>query len=196
MTPTTPAEKPVLSGGLAKIIIIALGFISPLIERIKNEYARDQLLRFVTPLQETLRALSDADPSDGKQIQAILFEFFTTTGFSADTKVQLLTLVNTSAEIKDQRVKEILSFFITWTFDMLPLILDEDKDTDKQILAFLEAKLRSEDGVRFLEVVLSFMLKDPEMSKLIAAIIAEVLKGVIDNPGLATLVTELLNKKV
>lgn len=195
MTPTT-SEKPVLSGGLAKIIIIALGFISPLIERIKNEYARDQLLRFVTPLQETLRALSDADPSDGKQIQAILFKFFTTTGFSADTKVQLLALVNASAEIKDQRVKEILSFFITWTFDMLPLILDEDKDTDKQILAFLEAKLRSEDGVRFLEVVLSFMLKDPEMSKLIAAIIAEVLKGVIDNPGLATLVTELLNKKV
>lgn len=195
MTPTPTADKPVLSGGLAKIVIIALGFISPLIERIKNEYARTQLLRFVEPLQETLRALSDADTNDGKQIQAILFKFFTTTGFSADTKQQLLTLVNASEEIKDPRVKEILGYFITWTFDMLPLLIDEDKDTDKQVLAFLEGKLRSEEGVRFLEVVLSFMLKDPEMSKLIAAIIAEVLRGVIDSPALAGLITELLTKK-
>lgn len=184
MSTTDNTEKPAISPGLAKIISIALGFTSPLIAKIKNDYARVQLDRFVTPLKQVILALSDADHNDGAQIQAILHNFFTNTGFSTDTKVQILQILNDPEKIKDQRLAKVLVFLVSFVFDIIPMLIDEQVPNDAQILAYAEDKLRSDEGVAFIQSLLEFVIKDEEIAALIASIVAEIIKGAIDNPKL------------
>lgn len=193
MTPNVEPVKPAISPSLARILSIALALTAPLVARIKNEYAKRQLTNFLSPLQDAVKALSDADPNDGKQLTAILHRFYVVTGFGQETKAELLKILS-SVPMKDERARKILIIMIGWVFDLLPVLIDEQQPNKDQVVEFLENQLRSEKGVEFVEVLISFILKDEQTAAWIAAIIVEILRGAIDSPELGKLFETLVNK--
>lgn len=172
------ADKPAINPGLAQVIVTVISLASPLINRIKNEYAKEQLLNFTTPLKEAILALSDANPDDPAQIKNILLRFFQASSFTAETKNELLTIIN--REVEDEDVRILISFIISWAFDMIPILLDEVKPNTAQIKEYFLSELEGPDGAAFIKALLGLLIKDHEVVDWVSKLIHELATGALN----------------
>ena len=172
------AEKPAINPGLAQVIVTVISLASPLINRIKNEYAKEQLLNFTTPLKEAILALSDANPDDPAQIKNILLRFFQASSFTSETKNELLAIIN--REVEDEDVRVLVGFIISWAFDMIPILLDEVKPNTGQIKEYFLAKLQGPDGGAFIKALLGLLIKDSEVVEWVSKLIHELATGALN----------------
>lgn len=148
---------------------IALRTFGLFINRITHEPSRLSVQGAQQWMLGLVTALSDADPDDSKQIQAITNRFFTDSPFAKGSRAIIDTNI---AKLQNENVRTIFSALTNQAYMTADLLTDENEDNSEQLLEMAKQFGRSEDGLKTMIALFAFIL-DQEAAEFIAELIRE-----------------------
>jgi hypothetical protein len=178
--------------GLAKLILSLLAQLGTLlVNRIKDAEVKLTAQGVVQAAAKTIDALSDANPDDKAQLQAIFNTLLKEGPFKQGSQAELMAKVNA---IDDVNVRLFISQIIHQSFPVGDLLTDTDSENTEQMRSYFRDLLRSENGMIFFRSAFGIILpKDyaDTASLLIIQLLISVLEEEGESPMLAGKLVEL-----
>ena len=177
------AKTKKIGGFWASILTIALNGMKIFIDRINHDPSRKILEGMRLAFVKLVGALSDADPDDDKQVQAIINETLTQGEFYQGSRSTIVANLN---KIQNVQVQTLLLNLVDPAYDIAGLLTDEEKDNEQQIKELLTSLAVSDKGLETIVALLSLVF-DEEAAAFIGAVIASYLERLFeDDPEQAT----------
>jgi hypothetical protein len=169
------AYKPPVSG-MAGLILKLLANISGIfVNKITHSPSKIMVQGFVTAFQNLITALSDANPNDSEQIQAVIHKFLTEGSFYDGSRQTILANIN---KIENEDVRIILTVAMGIVYRMGDVLTDEHDNNQQQLKEMLSVFLKGEDGVLLVTSLLTLMMPK-ETAAIISLLIIEAIRGVL-----------------
>lgn len=159
---------------------IALRGLKVFIARINHEPSRKILEGMRKAFERMVDALSDSNPDDDKQIQAIVHDTLTTGDFYQGSRS---TIVANIGRINNPNIQTVLLNLVDPVYEIGSLMTDEDKDNEAQVKELLTRIAVDEKGLESIVALLGLVFDD-EAAAFIGAVIASYLERLVnDNPA-------------
>lgn len=131
-----------ISDLFAAIAKLGLNFTEDQIKKkIDNDLAERGALLFLQPTRDIVLALNDNDPANADQVKGIILDWV-----NAPLSEYLEDLADAGiAKVNDEKAKVLLNFAAGVITDVLRLITDDEAENDKQIKAYFEKLVQSEE---------------------------------------------------
>lgn len=165
--------KAPLSKTLATVFSLAFSILMAFTRKITHIPTRRIINGIFGKAQEAAKALSDANPNDDEQMQAIANSLITSGDFYEGTRATLLANID---KIKPSPIKDVLLLGTDRVYVYADILTDEVKDNGEQAKQALAAWLKTEEGVKFFTALLDVAL-DETTANIIAAIIIEAIQA-------------------
>ena len=142
--------------GIAKIILSLLVQLTKMFtNRIKDTELRTMATAVLGSAEATIKALSDANPSDREQLRNILNSLMNKTEFQASAQEEIMSHIS---KLSNEQVKTALSILNSQAFPVANLLTDDDTDNSEQLREYLVELLQSPDGIALFNALLSIVL--------------------------------------
>ena len=131
-----------ISDLFAAIAKLGLNFAENQIEKkISDDLAQRGALLFLQPTRDIVLALNDNDAANAEQVKGIILDWV-----NAPLSEYLEDLADAGiAKVNDEKAKALLNFAAGVITDVLRLITDDEKENDKQIKAYFNKLVASEE---------------------------------------------------
>lgn len=146
------------------------------IEDITDEYVKATLQDVKDSAKSIVTVLGDTNPNDKEQINQVIREFLVEKGFLDRSKGELLNKV---AQIKDERLRILLTSLLPVAFDIIKLLFDDNPNDEQQIIDRLKQALSGGAGLDVIEQILLIIIKDPNLARTIATLIISLIGGIL-----------------
>ena len=158
------------------VLGIGLRGLKVFIDRISHEPSRKILEGMRLAFARLVDALSDADPDDSKQVQAIIHDTLTTGQFYEGSRK---TVELNLAKIQNDNIRTMLMNLVDPAYRVSGLLTDENADNEAQIKQLLTDLAVDEKGLETIVALLSLVF-DKEAAAFIGAVIASYLERLFD----------------
>lgn len=165
----------------ASIIKLVFSILLAFTRKITHIPSRKIVAGIFTKSQEAATALSDSNPNDDEQMQALANSLITSGDFYEGTRATLLLNID---RIKAGPVKDVLLLGTDQVYAYADILTDEVKDNGEQAKAQIKNWLNTEDGVKFMAALFDIAL-DKTTADIVAVIVIEAIQsGLGENESL------------
>ena len=173
-----------ISDLFAAIAKLGLNFAENQIEKkIANDLAQRGALLFLQPTRDIVLALNDDQADNAGQVKDIILDWV-----NADLSEYLEDLADAGiAKVKDEKGKALLNFAAGVITDVLRLLTDDEAENDRQIKAYFERLIASEEfQILIVQVLLGAILEKakakPEHAQIVQAAAQIILEFIRAKP--------------
>lgn len=167
--------KKKIGGFWASIMTIALNAMQVFVSRISHEPSRKILEGMRLAFVKLVGVLSDANPDDDAQVQAIVNETLTQGDFYQGSRQTILLNLN---KVQNPNVKTLLLNLVDPVYEIAGKLTDDNSENSQQIEELLKSLAVSDKGLESIVALMSLIF-DPEAAAFIAAVIAQFLEQLL-----------------
>lgn len=171
--------KPRLRGIARLILSLLANFGTMLVNRIKDAETKLMAQGVMKATTKTIAVLSDADPDDKAQLQAIFNSLIKDGPFRQGSSAELSARI---ALIEDEDTRVFLSQIVSEAYPVADILTDENPDNSEQTRLYVRQLLRSEGGMILLRSFFGIILP-PEYANTAGLVIIQLLLSVLEETG-------------
>ena len=166
--------------GITKLILTLLAQLATLlVNRIKDPETKMMAKGVLDGMSKTIKVLSDTDPDDKAQMQAIFNDMMKAGDFRNGSSAELLERI---ALIEDQDTRIFLTHSVSQIYPVADILTDTNPANSEQARTHVRELLRSDQGLSMLQSFFGIILPD-DYADTAGMIIIELLLSVLDETG-------------